>query len=42
MRLKVARIESLGALRSPSIGESKSSIRKIAEETQIAHVTMDT
>jgi hypothetical protein len=29
-------MESLGACKSPSIGESKSSIRKMAEVTQIA------
>ncbi len=39
---KVARMESLGACKSPSIGESKSSIRKIAEATQTAQVTIDT
>ena len=34
-------MESLEALNSPSIGESKSSIRKIAEATQIAQITID-
>jgi len=38
---KVARMESLGACKSPSIGESKSSIRKMAEATQIAQTTTD-
>jgi hypothetical protein len=38
---KVARMESLGACKSPSIGESKSSIRKMAEVTQIAQTTID-
>jgi hypothetical protein len=38
---KVARMESLGACKSPSIGESKSSIREMAEATQIAQTTID-
>ena len=37
----MARKESLGALRSPPIGESKSSIRKMAEATQTAQTTID-
>ena len=41
MRLKVARMESLEALKSPSIGESKSSIKKMAEATQVAQITID-
>ena len=39
--LKVARMELLGAVKSPPIGELKSSIRKMAEATQIAQVTID-
>ena len=41
MQLKVARMESLEALNSPSIGESKSSIKKMAEATQVAQITID-
>jgi hypothetical protein len=41
MRLKVARMESLGTRMNPSSGESKSSMRKTAEATQIAQVTID-
>jgi hypothetical protein len=36
MRLSVVRKESLGTRNSPSSGESKSSMRKTAEATQIA------
>lgn len=41
MRLSVVRRESLGAHNTPSSGESKSSMRKMAEATQIAHVVID-
>ena len=41
MRLSVVRRESLGARNTPSRGESKSSMRKMAEATQIAHVVID-
>lgn len=33
-------MESLGAHNTPSSGESKSSMRKMAEATQIAHVVI--
>ena len=41
MRLSVARRESLGARNTPSSGESKSSMRKMAEATQIAQIVID-
>ena len=41
MRPSVVRRESLGARNTPSRGESKSSMRKLAEATQIAHVVID-
>lgn len=34
-------MELLEALNSPSIGELKSSIKKMAEATQVAQITID-